>query len=294
MGMHQGIEEIRPRYREWLRGPLLLISVLIVLRFVLEAAQVPKDITRYVSGGVASFLVMIYLGAVAPLRGVTRWKQLVLPALIVSVWTGMWVALALLASGILRLPGSHFADVPGFENWQHFGIHVLSHVLLSVVASPIVLGLMALLYSLHRWPVIVAPSAVLGGLVTLRFAAEAMKLAPTTASAWSSSVGVLLCALYLGGIGPRLGLASARRLLAPSFVLGWVWRFWIFLAALASATPLFKTHFFDPSQGRVAVRLLELFGEEVIVVGTVAGLLVWGIAVWISRATRSVPASQPE
>jgi len=72
-------------------------------------------------------------------------------------------------------------------------------------------------------------------------------------------VGVLLCALYLGGIAPRMGFASARQLLAPSLIVGWVWRLWVFLAALASVPGLYRTHFFDPSQGRVAVRLLELF-----------------------------------
>ena len=278
------VEQVHPDYRRWLRGPMVLIAVLIVARFVLEAAGVSKDITRFVSVSVGGGMVLIYLGAVAPLRGITRFNQMVIPALVVSIWLGGWDTLALLVSGALRLPGSHFADAPGaLQNWQHLGLHAFSHLALSVVTSPINLGLMALLFFLHRWPVIVAPSAVLGGLVTLRFAAEAMNFAPTTASAWSSTVGVLLCALYLGGIGPRMGFGSARQLLVPSLVLGWVWRFWIFLAALASATPLYKTHFFDPSEGRVAVRLLEFFGGEVIVVGAVAGMVVWGIAVWTSR-----------
>jgi hypothetical protein len=164
-------------------------------------------------------------------------------------------------------------------------MHVLvGHLGLSLlVGFPFDFGLLSLLFLLRRWPVIVAPSAVLGGLVTLRFAAEAMNLAPMTASAWSSSVGVLLSAFYLGGIGPRMGLVSARQLLAPSLVLGWVWRFWVFLAALFSVPGLYKTHFFDSSQGRLAVRLLQLFGGGFIVAGAVAGLLVWGIAVWTSR-----------
>jgi putative Mn2+ efflux pump MntP len=123
-------------------------------------------------------------------------------------------------------------------------------------------------------------------LVTLRFAAEAMNLAPTTASAWSSSVGLLLSGLYLGGIGPRMGVLSPRQLLAPALVLGWVWRLWNFLAALVSAVLGYETHFFHPSQDRVAFRLLEFLGWEVIVVGFAAGLLVWGIALWASRATR--------
>lgn len=280
---------IQPRYKEWLRGPLVLIVVLVVARFVLEAVGVSKDITRFVSASVGGALVVIYLGAVAPLRGITRFKQLVLPALIVTAWFGGWDTLALAVSGALRLPGSHFADAPGIlQNWQHLGMHIFSHLALTLLGYPVNLGLIALLFFLHRWPIIVAPSAVLGGLVTLRFAAEAMNFAPTTASAWSSTVGILLCAFYLGGIGPRMGFVSARQLLAPSLVLGWMWRFWIFLAALASATPLYRTHFFDPSKGRVAVRLLEFFGLEVIVVGAVAGLLVWGIAVWTFRATRPV------
>lgn len=286
-----GVENVRPDFRGWLRGPLVLIAVLIVARFVLEAAGVSKDITRFVSASVGSGLVLIYLGAVAPLRGITRFGQLMIPALVVSAWVGGWNALALLVSGALRLPGSHFADAPlGFQNWQHLGTHVLIHLALSVLTSPIVFGLLAFLFFLHRWPIIVAPSAVLGSLVTLRFAAEAMNFAPTTASAWSSTVGVLLGAFYLGGIGPRMGFVSARQLMVPSLVLGWVWRFWIFLAALASATPLYRTHFFDPTEGRVAVRLLEFFGGEVMVVGTVAGLLIWGIACWTLGALR--PARQ--
>ena len=48
------------------------------------------------------------------------------------------------------------------------------------------LGVMAVPYSLHRWPVVVAPGSVLGGLVVVRVATEAMNLPPTSASAWSS------------------------------------------------------------------------------------------------------------
>ena len=113
-----------------------------------------------------------------------------------------------------------------------------------------------------------------------------MNLAPTTAAAWSSSVSLLLNGLYLGGIGPRMGVLSPRQLLAPAFVLGGVWRLWVFLAALVSAVLRYETHFFDPSQGRVAFRLLEFLGRDVIVVGFAAGLLVWGIALWASRAMR--------
>lgn len=288
-----GTDLARPRYKEWLRGPMILIAVLIVARFVLEVAQVPKDITRFVSASVVGTLILIYLGAVAPLHGVARVQQMVLPAVVWSAWLTAWDTLALIISAAFRLPGSHFADSPPpiFQNWQNVGMHVLSHLVLILPSAVIVVGLMALLLFLHRWPVIVAPSAVLGGLVTLRFAAEAMNFAPTTATAWSSTVGILLSALYLGGIGQRMGLVSARQLLVPALALGWVWRFWIFLAALFSATPLYKTHFFDPSKGGVAVRLLEFFGLEFIVVGFFAGLVVWGIAVWTSRATRQAQAA---
>lgn len=285
----ESAEPVHPDYRRLLRGPLVLIAALIVARFVLEAEGIPKDITRFVSASVGGALILIYVGAVAPLRGITRFRQLAIPAFVLTAWTGVLDALALAISGILRLPGSHFADAPGIlHNWQHLAFHVLvGHLGLSLlVGFPFDFGLLSLLFLLRRWPVIVAPSAVLGGLVTLRFAAEAMNLAPTTAAAWSSSVGVLLAAFYLGGIGPRMGLVSARQLLAPSLALGWVWRFWLFLAALLSATSLYKTHFFDPSQGRVAVRLLQLFGGGFIVAGAVAGLLVWGIAVWTSRVIR--------
>jgi hypothetical protein len=126
----------------------------------------------------------------------------------------------------------------------------------------------------------------LGGLVILRFGAEAMDLAPTTASALSSSVGLVLCALYLGGVGPRMGFTSTRQFLAPALALGLVWRLWIFLAALVSVVLGYRSHFFDPSEGGVALRLLEFLAGEVIVVGLAAGLLVLGIASWLSRATR--------
>jgi len=258
----------------------------VVVRFALEAAGVSKDLTRYVSASIGGMLVLIYLGAVAPLRGITRYRQLFLPTLIITAWSGGWDALALIVSGALHLPGSHFADAPGFQNWQHLGVHIISHFAVILIGYPINLGVLAGFLFLHRWPLVVGPSAVLGGLVTLRFAAEAMNFSPTTASAWSSTVGVLASALYLGGMGARAGIGSGKHLLASALALGWVWRLWIFLAALASATGLYKTHFFDPARGSVGVRLLEIFGVEVIVVGAATGLLVWGIAAWIFYATR--------
>lgn len=271
---------------------MVLIAVIIVARFVLEAAQVPKNFTSFVSASVVGSLIVIYLGAVAPLWGISRAGQLAVPALVWSAWSGGLDTLALIVSAVLRLPGSHFADAPGIlHNWQHVGTHVASHLALIPVGFLVNFGLMAMLFSLHRWPVIVAPSAVLGGLVVLRFTAEAMHFAPTTAAAWSSTVGILLSSIYLGGMGPRMGLVSARQLLAPALVLGWVWRFWVFLAVLATAPGLYKTHFFDPSQGRVALRLLQFLGREVIVVGALAGLLVWGIAVWTLHLLRPVRAA---
>lgn len=291
MGSAQGISEVQPRYKDWLRVPLLLITAVLIGRFVLEAAGVSREITRLVSASVGVFLLLFYLGAVAPLRGITRFRQLCLPMLVWSAWVWGLDALILTISGLVHLPGSHFAEVAApFHNWAHFGLHVLSHFALIVVFYPIELGLVALLLYLHRWPVIVAPSAILGGIVTLRFTAETMHFAPTTASAWSSSVGVLLGALYLGGAGARSGYVSARQFLAPSLALALVWRLWVYLAVLASAAGA-KTHFFDPSGGQVGLRLLESLGLQ-IGVGIVAGLLVWGIAVWTWYATRPVVAVQ--
>jgi hypothetical protein len=276
----------RPQYRRLLRGPMILLALVIIVRFVLEAAGVPLDTTRFLSASVVSALAIIYLGAVAPLRGVTKFKQLALPAFVLSAWLGGWTALTLLVSGLFQLPGSHFAHAPPMPLYPRFWFHVFEHVAVIPIASLVTVGVMAIPFSLHRWPVTVAPASVLGGLVTLRFTAEAMNLAPTTASAWSSSVGLLLSGLYLGGIGPPMGVLSLRQLMAPALVLGWVWRLWVFLAAIVSAVLRYETHFFDPSQNRVAFRLLEFLGGEVIVVGFAGGLLVWGIASWVSRATR--------
>jgi hypothetical protein len=69
-------------------------------------------------------------------------------------------------------------------------------------------------------------------------------------------------------------------------VLGWTWRLWVFIATVVSAlVPFYKTHFFDPTQGRVPARLAQFLGGSV-VEGFIAGLIVWGIAVWIARVTR--------
>jgi hypothetical protein len=277
----------KPDYRSWLLGPMVLIAIVIVVRFVLECVRVPKDITRYVSGSVVSGFVLIYLGAVAPLRGITRYKQLLVAGLVLSVWAGLLDTLALVIAFAFHLPGSHFADAPGiFQNWGHVGMHTLSHVAIILPSTLIDFGIISLMFFLWRWPVVVPPSAVIGGLVILRFTAEAFNLAPTSASAWSSSVAVLLGALYIGGVGPRTGLVTARQLLAPSLALGWVWRLWVFIATLVSALPLYKTHFFDPTQGQIGTRLLQFFLGDVLIVGGIAGLLVWGIAVWTAHVTR--------
>lgn len=275
----------RPRYRRLLRGPTILLAVVVLGRFALEAAGLPLDATRFLSANVLGALAIIYVGAVAPLCGVTRFRQLAFPAFILSAGLGGWTALTLLVSGLLHLPGSHFAHVSG-SLYPRLWFHVFEHVAVIPFASLATLGMMAIPYFLRRWPVTVAPATVLGGLVILRFAAEAMDLAPTTASSLSPGVGLVLCALYLGGIGPRMGLTSPQRFLAPALALGLVWRLWIFLAALVSVVLGYKSHFFDPSEGRVVLRLLEFLAGEVIGVGLAAGLLVLAIASWASRATR--------
>ena len=100
-------------------------------------------------------------------------------------------------------------------------------------------------------------------------------------------MGVLVSAIFLGAMAPRVGYSTARQLLVSSLAIAYVWRFWILLVTLLSAlVPFFKTHFFDPAQGEVAWRLLRFFAGGVVVEGLIVGLLVWGIAILISRATR--------
>jgi hypothetical protein len=278
------------RWRKWLRGSLVFLALLTVARLVLEVAGVPHTLTRYFSSSAVIFLVAIYLGAVASLRGVSRFAQLLLPAVVVAAWTGGWSILATVISALLRLERSHFAEPEDYGNLAHLGGHLLGHLVEIGVFAVVVLVLMAVPYFLRRWPVTVGPAAILGALVIIRYWAEAMQLPATTAAAWSSTVAVLACGFYLGGMGPRLGLTTFKQLLASALVIGWVWRFWVFLAALLSATvPFYKTHFFDSSTGRVAARLAQLLGFSV-VEGFAAGLVVCGIATWISRATR--PAIQ--
>ena len=162
----------------------------------------------------------------------------------------------------------------------------MGHVAEIGVLFVIVLLLMTIVHILWRWPIAVAPGALLGVFVIMRFWTETMGLGPLRTAAWSSSLLVLLGAFYVGGVGARSGLIAARQFLAPSLALGWAWRLWVYLATLlAAGAPFFKTHFFDRSRGNIPVRLLELLGASVIE-GLLAGLLIWGIAVWMAKATR--------
>jgi len=267
---------------KWIRGTLILLAIIVVARFITEVAGVSHDTTRFISSSVAVFLAAIYLGAVAPLRGITKFRQLIVPAVVVSAWTNAWVILFTIVSAVFRLERSHFADPEDYGNWGHLGTHLLGHVIEIVIVSIVILLLAAIPFSLRGWPVTVGPVAILGALVIVRFWFEAMNVDPVRSAALSSTVGVLLCAFYLGGVGPRMGLES---LLGPALVIGFAWRLWVYLAVLFSTIPGFHTHFFDPSRGRIVARLVGLLGIN-IVGGVVASLVVWGIASWISRATQ--------
>jgi hypothetical protein len=280
--------EHRLRFAPWLAGPFVFMALLITVRFVLEVAGVPLQATRFLSSTGAVYLVAIYLGAVAPLRGVRRPWQVVLPGILLVIWTQAWVILFTIVSGWLRLARSHFAEPQDWGNWGHLAHHVLGHVQEIVPVAIVVLVLMAAMLVLWHWPVTVAPGAILGALVVIRFWSEAMGLNPVVSSAWSSSVAFLLCGFYLGGVGTLLGLTSPRRLLVPAMVLGWTWRFWIFVAVLmGAATPYYKTHFYSRPQGSLFGHLAAFFGLEVVVVGLIAGLIEWGIASWTAGVLRS-------
>lgn len=272
------------------RGTLLFIALLVVVRFVLEVLGVPHDITRWFSSSAGVLFAAIYLAAVGPLKGGFKtFRQLLLPALLLSVWTGGWIIVFTVISGVFQLERSHFAETADYGNWAHLGSHVLAHILEMGVFFLVAFILMALVHLLWRWPVTVGPGALLGFLVIMRYWSEAMGLEPWRAAAWSSTVGMLFCGFYLGGVGPRLGLGTPRQLLVPGLVLGWTWRFWVFLATVMGAIAPFKTHFFDPSHGRVAIRLAQFLAGSV-VEGFIAGMLLWGVAVWIASATR--PAAE--
>jgi hypothetical protein len=277
-------------YKRLLNGILVFLAVLVVARFVLEVTGTPATVTRYFSSTAGLVLAAIYLAAIAPVkRGLLKFSQLVLPALLLSAWTAGWVILATLVSGVFRLERSHYAVRADYGNWRHLGSHILGHLIGIVILFVILLVLMALVHLLWRWPVTVGPGVILGALVVIRYWLEAMGVPWSNTAAWSSTVGILVAAFYLGGVGPRLGLAGGRQLLVPALVLGWTWRLWAFIATLMSAlVPFYKTHFFNPALGHVPVRLLRALGGTV-VEGFVAGLIVWGIAAWIACATREAP-----
>jgi hypothetical protein len=206
--------------------------------------------------------------------------------LILAAWTEALIILVTIIAAVLRLSRTHFAEPEDYGNWGHLGKHVLGHVLETGVLFVIVLLLMTIVHVLWRWPVTVAPGALLGVFVIMRYWTEAMGLEPLRTAAWSSTLLVLLSAFYIGGVGARMGLTGARQLLAPSLALGWTWRLWVYLATVfAAVVPFFKTHFFDPSRGHVAQRLAGALASSV-VEGLIVGLLVWGIAVWIACATQ--------
>jgi hypothetical protein len=197
------------------------------------------------------------------------------------------VILFTLVSGAFRLERSHFSGPADYGNWGHLGRHILGHLIGIGVFFVVVLVLMALVHLLWRWPVTVGPGAILGALVIVRYWLEAMGLHGWQTAAWSSTVGILVAAFYLGGVGPRLGLAGGWQLFAPALVLGWTWRLWVFIATVVSAlVPFYRTHFFVPPRSHVLARLLGALGWTTVVGGLIAGLIVWGIAAWIACAAR--------
>lgn len=273
-------------YKGLLRRIMLFLTVLVVGRLVLEVFGAPATVTRYLSSTAGLMLAAMYLAAVGPLkRGTLKFSQLILPALLMSAWTVAWVILATLASGVFRLERSHFAEPADFGNLGHLGSHIFNHTVSTIVYFVIALLLMAFVHLLWRWPVTVGPGVILGALVVVRYWLEAMGVPLLRTAAWSSTVGILIAAFYLGGVGPRLGLAGGGKLFVPALVLGWTWRVWVFIATLVSALVPYRTHFFDPSLGNVPLRLLRSLGGTV-VEGFIAGLIVWGIAAWIACATR--------
>ena len=271
---------------------MAFLAVLVIARFVLELAGVPDTLTRYISCTAGMLLVAIYVAAIAPLRGgMQRFSQLLLPALLLSAWTEAWVILATIIAAGLRLGRSHFAEPEDYGNWAHLGRHLLGHLIEVGVFFIVILLLMSIVHLLWRWPVTVAPGALLGAFVIMRFWMEAIGVPDWRAAAWSSTVLVILSAFYLGGIGAWLRLSEARKLLLPSLVLGWTWRLWVYIATVfAALVPAYKTHFFDPTAGNVASRLASALAATVLE-GFIAGLIVWGIAVWIARATQPQAAA---
>ena len=277
----------RSPFIKLLHGTMVFLAALVVFRFLLEVLGAPEATARYFSSTAGLFLAGIYLAAVAPLRGGMRtFRRVLLPAFILSVWTGAWVMLLTVVSAVLHLRRSHFATEADYGNWGHLGRHLLEHVAEIGIFFVVVFVLMAIVHIFWRWPITVGPGAILGGLVVMRYWVEAMGAEPWRAAAWSSTVAILLCGFFLGGVGPRVGLGRARQLLVPALVLGWGWRLWVFIATLVSALfPFYRTHFFNSSQGAIAGFLLRFLGASV-VEGFIAGLIVWGIAIWIARSVR--------
>lgn len=284
MGTAPGVTANRPDYRRWLRGTLLVIAAVVLLRFLTELAGVPPERTRFFSSTVGTLYAAIYLGSIAVLRGAKKFTQLILPAFILSGWSVGWVIVATIVSAILKVERIHFAQPEDYGNWRHLAGHLGGHVAEAVIIGVIVLLLMAIPFLLRRWPIVVGPAAMLGVLLITRFWLEVMKLPDWRQSAWSTTVGLLLSAFYLGGVASKFGLTRASQLLVPALALGWVWRLWVFLATLiAAAVPFFHSHFFDPTGGNVPMRLARALGASV-VEGFIVGLLVWGIAAWIQKA----------
>jgi hypothetical protein len=277
---------------------MAFLAVLVVGRFVLEIAGVPENITRYVSSTLGVFLAAIYLAAVAPLRGgMKTLKQLPLPALVISAWTVGCIVVVTVIAAVFRVERSHFAMKEDYGNWGQLGRHLGGHLIEVAVFFVLALVILAVIHTLWRWPVTVGPGAILGALVTMRYFVEAQGAPGAAAAAWSSTMGVILSAFFLGAMAPRVGLSTARRLLAPSMAIAFAWRFWILMVTLLSAlVPFYRTHFFDPAEGQVAWRLVRFFLGGVLIEGIIVGLIIWGIAVWISRATASLvpqPVEQP-
>jgi hypothetical protein len=279
-------------YRRLMYRIMFFLAALVIARFVLEVTGTPQVMARYVSATVGLVFAGIYLAAIGPLkRRPFSYSQLVLPALVLSAWTVGWVILATIVSAVFRLERSHFAEREDYGNWGHLGTHVAGHLVEIVAMFVVLFLLMALVQLLWRWPVTVGPGVAIGALVVIRYWLEAMGVPGPNTVAWSSTVAVLIAGFYLGGVGPLLGLRGGRQLLAPALVIGWTWRLWVYIAVLMSALPgPFKTHFFDRSHGNVPGRLAQaLVGTAV--EGFIAGLILWGIAVWIACATRREEAA---
>ena len=91
------------RLRPWLAGPFAFIALLIVVRFVLELIGMSHQFTRYLSSTGAVYLVAIYMGAVAPLRGVRKSWQIILPGVLLAAWTPAGITMIFGVSMLLHL-----------------------------------------------------------------------------------------------------------------------------------------------------------------------------------------------